>query len=286
MLVLGALAGALALWTPVHALRAAQFSAGVNLVEVYATVTDAGGGPITDLSASEFTVEEDGRPQRVEVFARGDFPLAVAIGLDRSFSIPASRLTAAVAAARAFLIALRPGDQAMVLGIGSTVETLAPLSTDRAVAFGALERLDRWGTTPLYDAVVAAIDTVQPASGRRALVVLSDGVDRYSKTTAAEMIAAARRRDVLVYPVTTDARPAPVLSELAAVTGGRSYSTSTRRLAATLTTIGAELRDQYLLGYTPVPVAALEGPPRWHAIRVRVSRPGARVRAREGYFFP
>lgn len=270
----------------------AQFTSSVSLVEVYATVTDRGGRLVTDLAESDFQVEEDGRPQRIEAFARGDFPLAVAIGIDRSFSIPPPRLAATVAASKAFLQTLRPTDRATVLAIGSEIETLAPLSVDRAEARAALDRLDRWGTTPLYDAVVGALDVVQPAAGRRALILLSDGTDRYSKTSQAEMLAAARARDVLVYPVATDGRPAPVMVELAAATGGRSFAASERSLSTTLGAIRDELRHQYLLGYAPpAPVSPPTGEPTggraaWRSIRVRVTRPGVRVRAREGYRAP
>lgn len=270
----------------------AQFTASVSLVEVYATVTDRGGRLVTDLAESDFQVEEDGRPQRIEAFARGDFPLAVAIGIDRSFSIPPPRLAATVAASKAFLQTLRPTDRATVLAIGSEIETLAPLSVDRAEARAALDRLDRWGTTPLYDAVVGALDVVQPAAGRRALILLSDGTDRYSKTSQAEMLTAARARDVLVYPVATDGRSAPVMVELAAATGGRSFAASERSLSTTLGTIRDELRHQYLLGYAPpAPVSPPTGEPTggraaWRSIRVRVTRPGVRVRAREGYRAP
>src|SRR5688572_17844057 len=80
--------------------RALQFTSGVSAVEVYATVTSQNGEPITGLTAADFTVEEDGRRQAIHTFASGEFPLAVAIGIDRSFSVPHDRLAAAAAAAR------------------------------------------------------------------------------------------------------------------------------------------------------------------------------------------
>lgn len=262
----------------------AQFTSGVSLVEVYATVTDKDGRHVTGLTTADFAVEEDGRLQQIDAFAHGAFPLALAVGIDRSFSIPQARLSATVAAAKRLLESLSPDDQVMVLAVGSEIEQLAPLSASRPAALAALDRLDRWGTTPLYDAIVSAIEAVQTATGRRALILLSDGHDRYSTISATDMIAQARRRDVLVYPVATDNRPAPVLAELAAATGGRSFSTSDRRLASVLFAIGDELRHQYLLGYTPS--TAPDAMPGWRSIRVRVTRPGTRVRARDGYFAP
>jgi len=144
------------------------------------------------------------------------------------------------------------------------------------------DRLDAWGTTPLYDATLGALDAIQPARGRRALVLLSDGADRYSDTKAADLVDRARRLDVLIYPVAVGAVRPPVFAELAAATGGRSFFVrEPAAVKSTMTTIARELRFQYLLGYTP---SRERSPDRsWHAIEVTVTRPDLRVRAREGY---
>jgi Ca-activated chloride channel family protein len=261
---------------------AAQFVSGVSLVEVYVSVTDPHGEPVSGLSRTDFTVEEDGQPQRVDTFAAGEFPLSVAIAIDRSFSVTAARLNATTAAAARFVSELRPDDQVMVMAIGSTVEVLAPLSTDRGASRAALSTIERWGTTPLYDAAAAAIDGVEPARGRRALIVLSDGSDRYSALSGADLVQKARRSDVLIYPIALGKERPPIFAELAAVTGGRSFQASDERsLSSTLGAIARELRAQYLLGYAPAREAATA--PRWRSIQVRVSRPDVRVRARDGY---
>jgi Ca-activated chloride channel family protein len=278
----GVLAGLVVL---VSAPAYAQFTSGVNLVEVYATVNDRLGAPIGGLVASEFTVAEDGVPQRITAFAAGEFPLAVAIGLDRSFSMGGrgNRLAVARSAARTFIGQLRPADQVMVVAIGSETEIVAPLSTDHRAALAAIDGVDAWGTTPLYDATLSAIEAVQSAKGRRALVVLSDGTDRYSDTSATDLVERARRRDVLVYPIALGPSRPPIFAELAAATGGRSFhAQEPRELSADVTAIAQELRFQYLLGYVPsrpaTPGAA------WHTIEVTVNRPDARVRARDGYY--
>jgi len=263
----------------------AQFTSGVNLVEVYATVTDRLGEPVAGLTAADFRVAEDGTPQPITAFAAGEFPLAVAIGLDRSFSMAANgnRLAVAKSAARTFIGALRPTDQVMVIAIGGDTEIVAPLSSDRAAALAAIDRLEPWGTTPLYDAALVALDAIQTARGRRALVLLSDGTDRYSDTLAADLVAQARRRDVLIYPVALGSVRPPLFAELAAATGGRSFhAREPRELVSTMATIARELRFQYLLGY--VPTRGVSPEPQWHAIEVAVSRPDVRVRARDGYF--
>ena len=262
---------------------ARQFTSGVNVVEVYAAVTDSAGNPVTGLRREDFTVVEDGRPQTVTAFAEGDFPLSVAVALDRSFSMGAKQLPTAISAARTFLGELRPQDQSMVVGIGSEIEVLAPLSADRASQQRALSTLKPWGTTGLHDAIVESIEAVQAATGRRALVLLSDGSDRYSKTPASAALERARRSDVMIYPVAFGRTRPPLFAELASLTGGRSFQPrDPRQLDATMRAIANELRHQYLLGYTPArPIVA--GEDQWRTINVRLDRPGVTVRARDGY---
>jgi Ca-activated chloride channel family protein len=208
----------------------------------------------------------------------------VAIGLDRSFSMggKSDRLAVAKSAARTFVGALRPDDHVMVMAIGSETSVAAPLSANHDQALAAIDRLDAWGTTPLYDATLAAVDAIHAAKGRRALVLLSDGDDRYSAATAAELVDQVRRRDVLVYPIAVGASRPPVFADLAAATGGRSFfAKGPRELAPTLTTIARELRFQYLLGYVP---SRRPDDSSWHSIEVTVDRADARVSARDGYF--
>jgi Ca-activated chloride channel homolog len=268
---------------PAALLAAAQFTSGVNVVEVYTAVVDHDGQPVTGLTREDFTVLEDGRPQQVSAFAEGDFPLSVAVAVDRSFSMAGAELNEARSAAIAFLEALRPVDQAMVVAIGSEVETVAPLSTDRRAQSDAVAALKPWGTTGLYDAVILAVDAVQTAKGRRALVLLSDGTDRYSKATSAEALERARRSDVMIYPIALGRTRPQVFAELASLTGGRSFQPrEPGQLSGIVRGIASELRHQYLLGYTPSrPIVA--GEQQWRSITVRVRRTDVTVRARDGY---
>jgi Ca-activated chloride channel homolog len=261
-----------------------QFTSGVSVVEVYAAASDQAGNPVRGLRREDFTVLEDGRPQRVSAFAEGDFPLSVAIGLDRSFSMGARQLPAAVSAARTLLGELRPQDQSMIVAIGSEIEVLGPLSTDRVSQQRALASLKPWGTTGLHDAIIEAIDVIQTANGRRALVLLSDGSDRYSKASASQALDRARRSDVMMYPVAFGRSRPTLFAELASLTGGRSFQPrDPAQLNATMRTIANELRQQYLLGYTPDRPIAGGGEEQWRTITVRVDRPGVTVRARDGY---
>lgn len=249
---------------------------------MYATVSDREGQPITGLTAADFAVTEDGRPQTISTFVAGDFPLAVAIGVDRSFSM-GERIAEAKSAARAFVDALRPADQVMVLAIGSETDVAVPLTTDHDRARAAIDQLDRWGTTPLYDATEGAIDAIEAAAGRRALILLSDGVDRYSHTSASALLEHARRADVLIYPIAIGRVRPPIFAELATATGGRSFVERTSAgLKGTMAIVARELRFQYLLGYAPARAPSDE--PQWRSIDVRVNRPDVIVRARDGYY--
>jgi len=265
--------------------RAGEFSSRVQLVEVYATVTDAKGDLVSGLDQDDFEVLEDNQPQEVSTFAAGEFPLTVALGVDRSWSMAGDRLRLAKLAAQSFLRELKPGDRSMIVAISSEADVIAPLSTDRFTQARAVDALDPWSTTALHDAIIATLDRLEPETGRQALIVFSDGADRYSKATAADVIARARGGNALIYPIAFGRERPPLLAELASVTGGRSFLLrDVKELEKTLATIARELRYQYLLGYTPSePIE--HGVREWRSIRVTLkdAKPGSRVRARDGY---
>jgi Ca-activated chloride channel family protein len=260
-----------------------QFSSGVQLVEVYATVTDAKGELYTGLRREDFEVYENNQLQEVSAFAAGEFPLTVALGVDRSWSMAGEPLRLAKQASQAFLRALKPADRAMVVAISSDADVIAPLTTDRLEQSRAIAGLDPWSTTALHDGIIAALDRLEPEPGRQALVLFSDGVDRYSAKTSSDVLERARRSSALVYPIAVGRTRPPLLAELAVLTGGRSFLLrDIKELEKTLADIARELRYQYLLGYAPA--ESIKPKTReWRSIRVVVKRPGLRVRARDGY---
>ena len=263
----------------------AQFSSQVQLVEVYATVTDDKGELVTGLRQGDFQVYEDNHLQQISAFAAGEFPLTVALGVDRSWSMAGEPLELAKQASRSFLTQLKPADRSMVVAISSTADVIAPLSNDRFTQSRAIAAVDPWSTTALRDAIIAALDRLEPEPGRQAIVLFSDGNDRYSRATEAEVIARARRSNALIYPIAFGKLRPPLLAELAVLTGGRSFLLKDATgLEKTLAIIARELRYQYLLGYAPA--APIEqGVREWRSIRVALKnpRPGLHVRARDGY---
>jgi Ca-activated chloride channel homolog len=263
----------------------ATFSSQTQLVEVYATVTDDKGELVTGLRRNDFEVYENNQLQEVQQFAFGEFPLTVALGVDRSWSMAGKPLELAKQASKTFLNQLKTGDRSMVVAISSSADVIAPLATDRFTQARMISALDPWSTTALRDAIVASLDRLEPEPGRQALVLFSDGNDRYSRATESEVIARARRSNALIYPITIGKQRPALLAELAVLTGGRSFLLrDATELEKTLSTIARELRYQYLLGYAPSdPI--VEGVHQWRAIRVTLtgSHPGLRVRARDGY---
>ena len=276
------LAGSLALHGA-PALRA-QFSSSVTLVEIYATVTSRSGAPVTDLRATDFRVFDEGEERAIATFANGTFPLSVGLAVDRSFSMTGKRLAVVQQAALAFLDALRTDDEVTVIGISSVVETLAPLSRDRAAQRLAIAQLTPWGTTRLHDAVIDALGRIETAQGRRAMVILTDGEDRGSAASADEVIARVRASDVLCYSVVVGKRNSPLFAQLSSFTGGRAFWVKDAdELGETFLAIAAELRQQYLIGFAPATVA--DGKARGFR-RVQLRTPGhdTTIRSRPGYF--
>jgi Ca-activated chloride channel family protein len=256
----------------------------VQSVEVYATVTDAHGGLVTGLKREDFEVQEDGEAQEISAFAAGEFPMTVVLGVDRSWSMAGEPLRLAKAASQAFLRQLRPGDRSMAVAIGSDAQVIGPLSSDHAQLQRAIETLDPWSTTSLHDAIISILDRLEGEPGRLAVIVFSDGVDRYSTAPAARVVERARQSQALIYPITIGRTRPPLAAELAVVSGGHSFLIrDAKGLDETLATIARELRYQYLLGYTPMKPGQSDAH-QWRSIRVRVKgRTDLRVRARDGY---
>ena len=147
-----ALAGTSAAVTAQQEGSLAKFSSQVQLVEVYATVTDERGELVTGLRQKDFQVYEDNRLQEISTFAAGEFPLTVALGVDRSWSMAGKPLELAKQASRAFLSQLKTGDRSMVVAISSIADVITPLSADRIAQGRAISVLDPWSTTALRDA--------------------------------------------------------------------------------------------------------------------------------------
>ena len=267
--------------------QAVQFaeSVDVDVVQVTAVVTDGTGRFVTGLKAADFKVYEDGRQQPVSSFAAENIPLELVTAIDVSSSMTRA-LPDVKRHAEKFLAQLRPTDQVTVLGFNDKIFTLARRSTDQPVRARAIARLAPWGGTALYDAIVHALGILGRQSGRRSLLVFSDGEDHSSHAAVGSVVERAEASDATIYMIgqgqALKATPLQqLMRRLAAGSGGRAFFTDQdTKLEAIFEDILADLRHQYVLAY-PAPDNARNG--EWHAIRVDVPGRGHTVRARLGY---
>ena len=263
-----------------------------ELVVLNVTVTDAGGRYVHKLKRSDFKVFEDGREQRVGLFSVEETPFAAAILLDTSASME-SRITLGRAAAVQFLGGLREEDVAAVYHFGATAEQLQDFSPGRDLPPTAYD-LRSQGMTALNDAVLlAAKDIAKRPEKRRAIIILSDGMDTKSGATADKALNAALQANATIYTVDmTDPLMQP-RDKLAAAGALRNYANKSggryvskpggRALDEAFHAILEELSNQYTIGYR-TDNHARDG--RWRAIELKLSRPELNARTRNGYRAP
>jgi len=159
------------------------------LVTVYVSVTDASGEPLA-VNPNQIQVFENGTMvQPGQVRGSGDVgPLTTLLVMDVSGSMyDGGKLTAAKAAAQAYVGQMRPGDQAGLLTFNTAVTYLQPVTADRAALTQAINGLDARGDTAMFDALDQASSLLQPLPGRKAIIVLTDGLDNRSKVNSSQV---------------------------------------------------------------------------------------------------
>lgn len=240
-------------------------------ITLYVAVNDDLGRPRTGLGRTDFAVREDGVPVEVVAFSGGGAgAVTTALVVDRSGSMEdEGKLEGAQAAATAFVDLLRPGDRAALVAFDDEVELAEGFTADQAALRAAVEALRADGGTALYDAVVAGVELLRDAPGRRLLVVLSDGQDcstpfdscpdEYgSRHTLAEALAYAQAagQPVVVVGLGDRARPGDdgidetLLARLADETGGRYfYAPQATDLARLYTDLAGAVQQEYQLTY-------------------------------------
>jgi Ca-activated chloride channel family protein len=266
-----------------------------ELVVLNVTVTDKAGEYVPGLKSSDFKVFEDGKEVpagAIANFSVHEAPFASVVLLDTSGSME-SRLTLGRSAAIRFLDGLRPEDVAAVYKFDYKIEQVQDFSSGRDLAPMAFT-IKAKGMTTLYDAILKAVNalTVRPEP-RKAIVVLSDGMDTYSKTSSSKALEAAMAIGASIYAVdmsATDggsqrnAQSAAVLKSFAEKSGGRFVSTpGGPALRDAFTSIAKELGHQYLISYRPLNQAR-DG--QWRSLEVKVPREDLVIRTRKGYRSP
>jgi Ca-activated chloride channel homolog len=257
----------------------------VDVVQVTAVVTDESGRFVPGLKAADFRVFDEDKAQTITHFASENIPLELVTAIDMSSSMTEA-LPIVKRSATKFLAALRPDDPVTVLAFNDNIFTAARRSTDQAVRAKAVERLAPWGGTALYDVIIRAADLLGRQTGRRAIVVFTDGEDQSSHASVPAVVRRVEASDATIYMIgegrALKARNLQqLMRQLTTVSGGRAFFTDQpSKLEVIFEEILDDLRHQYLLAYAP-PDGARDGS--WHRLRVDV--PGHRysVRARQGY---
>ena len=314
----------------------------VKVVNVLATVRDKHGKIVNNLTKDDFTLTEDGRPQTVHYFTReSDLPLTLGLLVDTSMS-QRRVLDQERGASHTFLdqMVRIQEDRAFIIHFDREVELLQELTSSHEKLEAALESLKTpqfvhpsndpsdqsggagrgsgrhhmGGGTLLYDAVYLASDELMKKQhGRKALIVLSDGVDRGSKESLESAVSTAQRADTAVYSILYKddegygwhqggfgvggpmggghgrfpAQPRPdgkkILARISNETGGRLFEVSKKQSVDQIySLIEEELRNQYSLGYTPERGGAPEGG--YHKIQLTTKPKGLIVQSRDGYY--
>ncbi len=270
-------------------LRNNNFRAASELVTTAVTVRDAEGRLVTTLQQGDFTIEEDSVPQPITQFTKQRVPVSLALALDISDSMRGQRMVDARAALATFLdTLLAPNDEAALLGFNHETKMLAPWTTVRGGMRAKLDEIRPSGGTALYDALDVSLPLFESRMHPRAAILLvSDGADTASDTTPTALKQKLVRSDVFLYAIGIDSLDARnstrinpyTLNELTSQGGGYTEIVrSTAEIGPATERIAEELNHQYLIGYTP---AAL-GDGKLHTVRVKVSNPTYRVRARRG----
>ncbi|HYV14001.1 MAG TPA: VWA domain-containing protein [Pyrinomonadaceae bacterium] len=266
-----------------------------ELVVLNITVTDKAGQYVKGLKASDFKVYEDGvevKPNMIASFSLQESPYAAVVLLDSSGSMEA-RFSLARSAAIRFLDGLRPEDVAAVYRFDSKVERVQEFSGGRDLAPTAYA-IRAKGMTTLNDAIVEASKTLADRTEvRKAIVVLSDGMDTFSKASSDKAVETALAVGASIYAVdmsslevagTSGRQSALSLKGFAEKTGGRFVTTpGGPQLRDAFTGIADELGHQYTISYRP---ANTKRDGKWRTLEVKVMRDDATVRTRKGYRAP
>jgi len=300
---------------PVLALAAATlaaqqpFKSGAQTVVVYATVTDSSGHIVTDLTRDRFEVYDGGKAQTITTFANDVQPITVVMMLDRSVSM-LHNFSLVEEAAGTFVDRLGSSDKARIGSFSNRIEVdPRDFSSDKEELRHILKtELQDPGPTPLWNAMGVGMTALLHQTGRRVILVFTDGMDRpmngrSNNLSLKDVSRRADEEDVMVYgiglvgdpfagyggqfsrgglgprPQGQPDRPDPGLEKLAAASGGGYFElTRTADLEGTFARVADELHHQYLLGFTP---AKVDG--KSHPLEVRVKGEGLTVRARKSY---
>jgi Ca-activated chloride channel homolog len=297
-----------------HSLDAAEqttlstFRTDSGMVLVPVTVTDHNGKTVNGLKQENFTIFDERVPAPIVAFAGDDSPCSVGLVLDTSGSMRGT-LGDAKSVADAFFKTANPEDEFLLLTVSTKPESVSGFTKDIAELEKNVAYTSAGGMTALIDTVYLGLSRMRTAkSSRRALLIISDGMDNYSRYSKSELMRVALEADVQIYSIIINSgdtgstvavpfRPAMVgkpiamarqnqgrnfLEELSDKTGGLSFHAGNPGEARdAVVKAGQAIRNVYVIGYRP-PDSDTSG--KWHRIRVKADVPHTSVTARTGYY--
>ena len=270
----------------------------VSLVEVPVTVTNRNGAFVEGLHRDNFKVYDDSVPQGIVSFSQEDHPVALGLVLDVSGSM-VDQIGTAKLVASTLVDALESQDEAFLINFADSPSLRIKPTAQFSKIRDRVRSVQARGRTALFDAVGLALKQLAKSDHtRRALVVISDGNDNYSRYSKTELLRAALEADVQIYTVgirqiEPGLKPLEVnerrrglylLEELATRTGGRYFElTGPHQAASEAARLALIVHNQYVLAYQPAPC---DHAGKWHKIRVRLDQPDLRAWTRSGYYSP
>jgi Ca-activated chloride channel homolog len=281
-------------------LSAAYLRVDSALVQIPVHVTNFYGTPITDLTKDAFHIFEDDVEQKITHFSTEDAPVSVALVFDTSGSME-NKMQKACEAVTTFVNTANPEDEFLLIEFSERAKLKIPFTHDSGEIYRKIAGTRPFGRTSLLDAIHLATEQMKKAHNlRKAIVVLSDGGDNRSRYTESEVKNALLESDVQVYAMgifdpeksrkrtPEEAKGPGLLDELAEETGGRMYVVDNLDdLEAISERISTELRDQYLLGYSPRNDSR-DG--KYRHVKVKLTPPAGmsnlRTYFRHGYYAP
>ena len=254
----------------------------VDVVLVNVTVTDSRNETVTGLAQEDFELFEDKVQQEIRYFSNEDAPVSLGVIFDASGSMD-EKAAFARDAAITFLKTSTREDEFFLVQFSDYAWLTQDFTTNVSRVESRLASLRTQGSTALYDALYLGLTKVSSGlHSRKALLLITDGVDNHSRYSRGDIRRFLREADVQVYSIDLGRA---LIGEFSDITGGHSYRTSINGLWETSRKIAAEMKNQYVLGYVSSN-ATKDGT--WRKIRVKVD-PAARkgrlsVRAKDGYY--
>jgi len=268
-----------------------------DLVLVPVTITDPLNRLVTGLDKENFAIYEGKDQQEIRHFSSEDAPVSLGVIFDMSGSMT-SKIERAREAVVEFLKTANPQDEFFMVTFNDRPEEVSDFTQSVEDIQNKLIYTVPRGRTALLDAIYLGVSKMRQAKyQKRALLIISDGGDNHSRYTEGEIKSTVKEADMLIYAIgiydhyfaTPEEQLGPeLLNEVAQVTGGRAFTIDNPNdLADVATKIGVELRNQYVLGYSPKN-RAHDG--KWRKIRVKLippkGLPPLRVYAKTGYYAP